>query len=474
MAMRASQLTRGRPAQAQRMNPRLIAAGMLLQMPNEELQFRLEEELALNPALEAVWDQVCPDCGRGLVNGSCWACRSLPRLEEGTPSPLESLRFSLAFPRGDDDGKTFDAIENARAPLSLQDHVREQARLALSNGDFAIAEYLVAGLSDDGLMETAPEEAAEALGVPLEQVQAVLSRLQSLDPPGVCACTVQESVLLQLGQLAAEADLPGHIETILRNHWRDLANHAYAKIGRTLDLPVEEVEEAVEFIRHNFCPYPGRLYHQPHEDRRHQQGRPVRPDIIVHKELAEYVVEIVRPFDYELKVGGAYQRLASAAGRSQGNSPEYLQALEHYRRATWLLQSIQFREQTLRQIAEYTVEVQRPFLDTGLDRKLKRLTRTRIAEHIGKEVSTVSRATSGKYVLLPGGELVPFSRLLSPSLAPKTIVAELLSAEDPDDPLTDEKIARILQVRGFKLARRTVAKYRLALRLPSSTQRGRH
>ncbi len=472
--MRASQLTRGRPAQAQRMNPRLIAAGMLLQMPNEELQFRLEEELALNPALEAVWDQTCPDCGRGLVNGICWACRGLSRIEDAAPSPLDSMRFSLAFPRGDDDGKNFDAIENARAPLSLQDHVLEQARLILSNGDFTIAEYLVAGLSDEGLMETAPEEAAEALGAALDRVQAVLVRLQSLDPPGICARTVQESVLLQLDQISGQVGVPEHIGDLIRNHWRDLANHAYAKIGRAFGISVERVEEAVEFLRHNLCPYPGRLYHPPHEERGHRQGRAVRPDIIVRKELAEYLVEIVRPFDYELRVGEAYQRLASAAGRSQLDGPEYLQALEHCRRATWLLQSIEFREQTLRQIAEYTVQVQRPFLDTGLDRKLKRLTRTQIAEYIGKEVSTVSRATAGKFLLLPGGELVPFSRLLSPSLAPKTIVAELLSAEDPNDPLTDEKIARILQVRGIKLARRTVAKYRLALRLPSSAQRGRH
>ncbi len=239
MRARASQVASGRPAQGQRMNPRLIAAGTLLQMTNEELQFRLEEELALNPALEAVWEQICPDCGRALVNGTCWACRSLPRLEEIAPSPLESLQFSLAFPRADDDDRSYDAIENARAPLSLQDHVLAQARLALPASDFRLAEYLVAGLSDAGLLETDPEEAAEALGVGLARVQAVLRRLQLLDPPGVCARTVQESVLIQLRQLVVDAEVPDAIETLIADHWRDLANHAYAKIGRALGISVE-------------------------------------------------------------------------------------------------------------------------------------------------------------------------------------------------------------------------------------------
>jgi len=132
------------------------------------------------------------------------------------------------------------------------------------------------------------------------------------------------------------------------------------------------------------------------------------------------------------------------------------------------------REQTLREIAEQVVVVQRPFLDTESDQKMKRLTRTEVAQRIGKHISTVSRAISSKFVLLPSSNLIPFERFFSPAVAPKTVVAELLSKEDPDRPLTDEQICRILRVRGFQIARRTVAKYRLALRLPSSVQRGRH
>jgi RNA polymerase sigma-54 factor len=103
---------------------------------------------------------------------------------------------------------------------------------------------------------------------------------------------------------------------------------------------------------------------------------------------------------------------------------------------------------------------------------MRRLTRTDVANAIGKHPSTVSRAVASKYVLLPSGRVMPFAKFFSPGAAPKTVIAEVLAREDPAHPLTDEQIRRILRIRGFEVARRTVAKYRLALRLPSSMQRG--
>jgi len=149
-------------------------------------------------------------------------------------------------------------------------------------------------------------------------------------------------------------------------------------------------------------------------------------------------------------------------------------AAEQYRRASWLLQNLALRGQTLREIAEVIVVCQRPFLDTESGQKMQPLTRTEVAQRIGKHASTVSRAISGKFVLLPSENLLPFEKFFASAVAPKTVVSELLANEDPSSPLTDEQICRVLRVRGFQIARRTVAKYRLALRLPSSIQRGRH
>ena len=472
--MRTVQRTQTRATQTQRISPRLVAAGTILMMSSDELRQRLEEETALNPALEMVWDTVCPTCGRGLSDGACWFCRNASDAG-AAPRSFEHAAPLPAFPTpGNNGDDPYNPLENAQRPISLQEHVLRQAGLVLGDSDRAIAEYLVADLSDDGLIESSPESVAEALGVSVERVCGVLSGLQSLDPSGICARSSQESLLIQLRELARERPVPEHIDRILTTHWRDLANHAYSKVARTLGISAEQVEGAVEFIRENLYPYPGRLYHPPHGNGNSSFSEAIRPDVVIRRELAEYIVEVLRPFDFELRVSEAYQRYCASVRRNGNDSPEQRMALEQYRRATWLVHSLSLREQTLREITEYVAAHQRPFLDTELEHKLKPMTRTEVADHIKKHASTVSRATTNKYVLLPSRNLVPFDKLFAPAAAPKTVVAELLADENPDKPLTDEQIRRILRVRGFDVARRTVAKYRLALGMPSSNQRGRH
>lgn len=473
--MRATQSMKPRVAQTQRVTPKMVTAGMLLQMSSAELQLRIEEESAVNPALEIVCDATCPVCGRALSNGECRYCMRSGAELDARQAADDYLPSSLpGFPVGNNGDDAYDPIESTPATLTLQDYVLDQARLVVAERDFPIAEHLVADLNEDGLLETTVEEAASLLGVSSEPVERVLGQLQSLDPPGVCSRSVQECALIQLRELAGQDHVPLLAEPLLSRHWTDLANHSYARIERELHATRQEVEAAVAFIRRKLTPYPGRLYHSPYPTRREREGQAVRPDVIVQRDGADYRVEVVRPFDFELRVSAAYQRLAAQTRKRDRDAPEYRAALEQCRRATWLVQSLTLRDQTLRGIAEYIVILQRPFLDTESPEKMKRLTRTEVAKQIGKHPSTVSRAVTGKYVLLPSGNLTPFERFFSPAVAPKTIIADILAKEDPERPLTDEQICRILTVRGFQIARRTVAKYRLALRLPSSSQRGRH
>jgi RNA polymerase sigma-54 factor len=472
--MRVAQRLHSRNVQTQRISPRLLAAGAILEMSSEQLQLRIEEELTLNPALEVVWDSVCEICGRGLSNGVCLFCRQGAGGEAPRASDYEDAPLPPLLSRGSHEDDDYDPLDNVGSPLSLRQYVWLQARVALPPSDLAIAQYLTATLTDDGLLEGSLEEAAEALGVTTARVAAVISQLQSLDPPGICARSVQESVLIQVRELASASPVPDLVEPILTHHWRDLANHAYEKTARALGASVERVDEAVAFIRDNLHPYPGRLYHPRHDHPRSNPLSVVRPDVIFRRDLADYVVEVVQPCDFELRVSEAYRRLEGLARKNGSGSPEHELALEQCRRATWLLQCLSLREQTLRQIAENVAAFQRPFLDTEAEGKMKALTRSQVAEQIGKHPSTVSRAISDKFVLLPSGKLMSFGAFFLVAAGPKTVVAELLSREDPERPLTDQQICRILQVRGFQVARRTVAKYRLALRLPSSDQRGRH
>jgi RNA polymerase sigma-54 factor len=471
--MRAAQRIQHRTAQKQRISPRLIAAAAILQMSSEELQAHVEQEASVNPALEIAVEQTCPTCGRALTNGACWLCDGANGGPDLRPTAYDGLPLPSPQPGWDGDDP-YDPLEHVSAPVSLHDHVLMQARCVLSPDDMPIAEYLIAELNGDGLMEISPEEAADDLGLDLPQVLSVLSRLQRLDPPGVCACSAQQSLLIQLRGLAAENGVPELAEPILSDHWRDLANHSYRKIGHALAASPEAVEEAISFIRGNLHPYPGRLYRDPYEKQRRPRLGVLRPDVIIRRTAADYEVEVVRPFDYELRVSEAYRRLCAATSNGNGRSPQHVMAAEQYRRASWLLQNLALRGQTLREIAEIVVVCQRPFLDTESDQKMQRLTRTEVAQRIGKHASTVSRAISGKFVLLPSENLLAFEKFFAPAVAPKTVVAELLANEDPTHPLTDEEICRVLRVRGFQIARRTVAKYRLALHLPSSIQRGRH
>ncbi len=471
---RLQQRARPRAAQRQRVTPRMVTAGAILQMSSAELRLRIEEESAVNPALEMVWDALCPSCGRGLSGGRCWFCESNPLPPGSDPDGHVDWGLSRYRARATGGDGAYDPLEQVRAPVDLCDHVLQQARLVVAGGEYAVAEYLVANLTDDGILETSVEEAAEATGAPLAHVDRVLSQLQDLDPPGVCARTVQEGALVQLRGLAAEGAVPGLAEAVVRHHWHDLASHSYAKIARELSASEEEVEEAASFIRGRLHPYPGRLFRSPFSDRPADGAAPALPDVIIRRQLADYVVEVVSPFDCELRVSEAYRRLVAQGRNSNGDSAEHYLALEQYRRATQLLQCVNQRVQTLREITECVVNFQRPFLDTGSQEKAKRLTRTQVARQIGKHPSTVSRAVANKFILLPRREVIAFDRFFSPAAAPKTIIAEVLSREDPKRPLTDEQICQILRVRGFRIARRTAAKYRLALRLPGSAQRGRH
>jgi RNA polymerase sigma-54 factor len=167
-------------------------------------------------------------------------------------------------------------------------------------------------------------------------------------------------------------------------------------------------------------------------------------------------------------------RMLMRQGRSDSRNG-WKQAVDQLRRADWFIQSIRMRRRTLQQVAEAVVEIHRPFLDTGLQEKLRPLTRAKVALLLGKHESTISRATANKYVFLPSpsSRVVGFDIFFKPSLSPKSIIEDIIRRESAGSPLTDMQICQLLSTRGFNIARRTVAKYRLALRIPSSEQRGR-
>ena len=462
------------------MGAKLIAAGRILKMSSMELLDRIEQELAANPALELAEDCVCPVCRCSLRNGSCLNC-GLQRAERYN---LEALARYLAepppprSPTEAPDEETEDPYLRAETPFTLQAHLRLQARASVPSGDYGISDYLIANIDDRGLLDCDVEEAARDLGVPVERVQRVLSIIEGFEPAGVGARTAQQALLIQLEQLAEEHGITdGCAEGLIRDHWHELASQAYARIARSLGVSRAEVEKAADFIRSNLDPYPGRQFRAFWQRQPKNPQALQRPDVIIRRQVDHYVVEVVESSDFVLRVSESYRDLQRTLLRHKRGwvPPEWRHAIDGLKRADWFIQSIKMRRRTLQTITEAIVELQQPLLDTGQEERLKPLTRAKLAQTVSKHESTVSRALSNKFVLLPppANHIIGYDRFFTPSLSVKSVISELVQRESPYRPLTDRQICQILETRGFKVARRTVAKYRLALNIPSSEQRGR-
>lgn len=476
--MRSEQ--RVRQVTRQKMGAKLIAAGRILEMSSLELLDKIDQEIAANPAIELGEETICPVCRCSLRSGVCLNCghgRDERRQAEAYAQYLAEPPLPRPRPEAAEEDLE-DPYLRAETPFTLQEHLRLQARAAVAGDDYPIADYLIANIDDRGLLDCDLSEAARDLGVPLARVEKVLGTLQGLEPAGVGARSPQEALLIQLRQLRDDGgNGDGCAERLLSEHWHDLASQSYTRIARAMHVSRSDVEAAAEFIRANLDPYPGRQFRAFWQSQpKNPQALP-RPDVIIRRQVDTYVVEVVESSDFVLRISDSYRDLQRALARQRRGwvQPEWKQAIESLKRADWFIQSINMRRRTLQTVSEAIVEIQQPFLDTGQEDRLKPLTQAKLAQIVGKHESTISRALANKFVLLPppADRIVAYDHFFTPSLSVKSVISQLVQRESPYRPLTDRQIGQILVSRGFKVARRTVAKYRLALNIPSSEHRGR-
>ncbi|NIM04532.1 MAG: hypothetical protein GTO55_01305 [Armatimonadetes bacterium] len=456
---------------------RLIAANQVLQKGTQGLRQVIQAELSTNPALELATDLLCPSCGFPLREGECRFCGGLLDTSgrESDSSAAAAADGIDPFPASPREGrKSKEQAESGEvgdmeAPISLTDHLQQQAHAHLPAKDHFIADYLIANISEKGLLECDLEEVCEQLRLPAERVKQVLSVLQTLDPVGVGASTPQEALLIQIRHLAKEGEVDPRAEEIVRSCWEDLAYHRYQKIASHLGCSLEEAKESADYIRENLNPYPASGFVSRTQAAEQQIIR--WPDIIIHREKDGYRVEVVESCESELRISDSFLRLRRALSTRSNPSSQNAVAMEALRRACFFLACLRMRKRTLQEVAECVVRLQSGYLDTSMEEHLRPLTRAKVAALLSKHESTISRAVADKFVLLPSRRLVPFERFFAPGAAPKSIILELINREGQGRPLTDRQISRILESRGYRVARRTVAKYRQALRIPPSTQR---
>ncbi|MYM64632.1 RNA polymerase factor sigma-54 [Pseudomaricurvus sp. HS19] len=359
---------------------------------------------------------------------------------------------------------------------SLQQHLMWQLNLTpMSDRDQLIAMAIIDAVEPSGLLSSSAEEIFSGLEQELEEleldeVEAVLHRVQQFDPPGVAGQNLSECLLIQLNQMPPATPALADAKLIVKDHLGLLGSRDYKQLMRKTRLKEEQLRDAILLIQ-TLNPRPGDLINTGETEY-------VVPDVFVTKQDGRWIVNLNPDIAPRLRINDSYAALVKRADSSTDNA--FLR--DNLQEARWFLKSLQSRNETLLKVATCIVEKQRGFLDHGAE-AMRPLVLHDVAEVVGMHESTISRVTTQKYMHTPQGifELKYFfSSHVSTdsggecsSTAIRAIIKKLVAAENPKKPLSDSKITSLLSEQGIQVARRTIAKYRESLGIPASNERKR-
>jgi len=461
------------------MTPQLQQAIKLLQLSRLELAEMIQQEIEQNPALE--------EAGLDEVSD-----RKMPDLEAEPLAPEKEIRVKEITieekVRSDTDwenyineynstGKLYIESENKDAPnyeaftaekKTLEDHLQWQLRLyGFSELEEKIGHTIIGNLNRDGYLCSDIEEIAQACNADITLAEKVLSILQTFDPPGVCARDLCETLLIQVKLLGIDNPI---ITDIIHHHLKNLENRNSKKIAKALKISIEEVRAAVKIIQY-LEPKPGRAFST-------DEPSYITPDIYVYKLGDDFKIVMNDDGLPKLRINRFYKNAIADGRKISKDAKNYLN--EKMQSASWLIKSIQQRQKTIYLVMESILKFQREFFEKGIA-YLRPLILKDIAEDIEMHESTISRVTTNKYAYTPQGlfELKYFfnssiERTGGDSMASASVkdkIRILIENEDPENPLSDDKIALILQDSDLQIARRTVAKYRKVLNILPSNKR---
>jgi RNA polymerase sigma-54 factor len=447
-----------------KVTPKQIAANYILQMSSVELQEAIAEELDENPALEMLELPSCPICGSPVAGNYCTECMPQRAATEdgGVPAGDELPADSPARVRDEED--EFDPIARAEADFTLEDHLTWNLYALLPARLHPVADHLVGALDGNGFLTQGDEEIAAATGTTVDDVVIVRAAMRGIEPIGIGSRSITESLLAQVEYLreAGEVEVPAIAEAVIGEHLADLGERRFREVAAALGVTQREVVATWEFVKSNLNPYPTSAFTAAVSG---DGARAIiRPDVIIREVDGELVVEVVESRRFSLRVAPIYSSLSSRLRSSDATETEKQHVREYVGRAKFFIDNINRRRATIQRIAECLAERQRDYLLHGVQH-LVPLTRAEVGELIGMHESTVSRATADKFVMIPSGEVVPFSHFFTASLGVKDQIRRLIDAEDPAHPYSDQEIADVLAGEGIALARRTVAKYRDELQI---------
>ncbi|QQY80273.1 RNA polymerase RpoN-/SigL-like sigma 54 subunit [Keratinibaculum paraultunense] len=442
------------------MTPELRQAIQLLQFTSQELNEYLEKQIEENPLLE-------------LENST----KDYENIDDYVDEK-EEIDWKEYIGKDDDVSYRPQVDKNAKEysfdnfisySPSLKDELFFQLNvLEISKEERKIGEILIENIDENGYLMASVEQVAKDFRVNPKKVENVLSIIQGFEPTGVGARNLKECLLLQIRK---DKNKSPKVEIIINHYLEDIAYNRLSKIAKELDMDIDEVQEACDYIK-TLEPKPGRCFSSE------EQVKYITPDATIECIDGEYIIILNDVTGPRLNINNFYKELLQKG--KDAKATEYL--TKKLNSAMWIIKSIEQRRMTIYKVIESILKFQKDFFEIG-EKGLKPLTLSEVAEDIEMHESTVSRATNGKYVQTPKG-LYELKFFFSSgfatdggeisSISIKSIIKDLIERENPKKPYSDQKISDILKAKGINISRRTVAKYRDELEIPSSTVRRRY
>lgn len=460
------------------MTPQLQQAIRLLQLSTVELQQELQQALESNPLLELSEEPLEEiDTKTAQETEELDSRDALEQRDMPEELPLDTswdavytagTPFGTSADYGDDELPLY----QGETVQTLQDYLMWQVGLTpFSDTDAAIATAIVDAVDTTGYLTVLLEDILDSLGddnVNIDEVEAVLKRVQHFDPVGVAARDLRECLLIQLSQYAKTTPYLEQARLIISEHLGLLANHDFRSLIRITRIKEDTLKEAMMLIQ-SLDPRPGQSINT-------SESEYVIPDVLLRKVQNEWVVELNPDSVPRLKINQQY----AAMGNTLRNDADGQFIRSNLQEARWLIKSLNSRNETLLKVTRCILERQEAFFEHG-DEFMKPLVLADIAQAVDMHESTISRVTTQKFLHSPRGifELKYFFSSHvntenggeASSTAIRALVKKLITAENPAKPLSDSKLTTLISAQGIMVARRTVAKYRESLSIPPSNQR---
>ncbi|TCO79461.1 RNA polymerase factor sigma-54 [Marinisporobacter balticus] len=451
------------------MTPELKQAIQILQFNHQELNQFIDEQVLINPVVEL-----------GNSSEDEKKKKQDEKIQQDEKPTKDEVDWKEYFKEYDDisykqpnynkDQEKVSFEQFVSADVTLTEHLLFQLQFAILETKYKkIGKYIIESLDVKGYLNVNISEIASYFDISEEEVESVLSVIQTFDPIGIAARNLKECLLIQLKQKGIENV---EIVQIISNHLEDVAQNRILNIAKSLNISTQRVQEITDFIK-RLEPKPGRAFSSGEEIKY------ITPDVTVEKIEGEYIVLVNDTTAPRLSVSPYYRKMLLHENKDSSTSKFLTGKLNS---AMWLIKSIEQRRQTIYNVVKEIVDYQIEFFEHG-KKHLKPLTLKQIADQVGVHESTVSRAVNGKYMQSPRGvfEIKTFftsgvSNEMGEGIASgsiKSMIKDLIDKEDPKKPLSDQAVSENLKEKGINISRRTVAKYRDEMKITSSSKRKR-